>query len=97
MSDAAMHSSPLDKIRAEIRANALADEAEAVQRLVALAGLSAQQRAAISTRAIDLVRTVRGQANVQMLEAFLAEYGLSTQEGVALMCLAEALHKPWTS
>jgi len=34
------------------------------------------------------VRTVRGQANVQMLEAFLAEYGLSTQEGVALMCLA---------
>src|SRR5229473_2940202 len=91
MSDAAMHSSPLDKIRAEIRANALADEAEAMQRLVALADLSAQQRAAISTRAIDLVRTVRGQANVQMLEAFLAEYGLSTQEGVALMCLAEAL------
>ena len=91
MSDATMHSSPLDRIRAEIRANALADEAEAVQRLVALAGLSAQQRAAISTRAIDLVRTVRGQADVQMLEAFLAEYGLSTQEGVALMCLAEAL------
>jgi len=86
-----MHSSPLDKIRAEIRANALADEAEAMQRLVALADLSVQQRAAISTRAIDLVRTVRGQANVQMLEAFLAEYGLSTQEGVALMCLAEAL------
>ena len=25
------------------------------------------------------------------MEAFLAEYGLSTEEGVALMCLAEAL------
>src|SRR5260370_4456379 len=90
MSDAAMHSSPLDKIREEIRANALADEAEAMQRLVALADLSAQQRAAISTRPIDLVRTVRGQANVQMLETLLAEYGLATQEGVALTCLAAA-------
>ena len=80
-----------EKIRSEIRANTLGDETEAMQRLVALADLSAQQRAAISTRAIDLVRTVRGHTNVQMLEAFLAEYGLSTQEGVALMCLAEAL------
>ncbi|WP_394699173.1 hypothetical protein [uncultured Cohaesibacter sp.] len=26
-----------------------------------------------------------------MMENFLAEYGLSTREGVALMCLAEAL------
>ena len=26
-----------------------------------------------------------------MMEAFLAEYGLSTEEGVGLMCLAEAL------
>ena len=81
----------LEKIRSKIRANTLGDEAEAMQRLVGLADLSAQQRAAISTRAIDLVRAVRGQASVQILEAFLAEYGLSTQEGVALMCLAEAL------
>src|SRR6267142_1746643 len=81
----------LEKIRSEIRANTLGDETEAMQRLVALAGLSVQQRAAISTRAIDLVRTVRGHANVQMLEVFLSEYGLSTREGVALMCLAEAL------
>ena len=52
-----MHLSILEKIRAEIRLNTLSDEAEALHRLVGLAGLSAQQRAAISSRAIDLVRT----------------------------------------
>ena len=86
-----MRSSSLDRIRAEIRANALADETQSLNRLVGLADLSAQQRAAISTRAIDLVRTVRERSDVQMLEVFLSEYGLSTREGVALMCLAEAL------
>src|SRR6266581_7415677 len=86
-----MNSSPLDRIRAEIRANALADETQSLNRLVGLADLSAQQRAAISTRAIELVRTVRERSDVQMLEVFLSEYGLSTREGVALMCLAEAL------
>ena len=91
MSEAAMHSSSLDKIRAEIRTHTLADEAQSLHRLVGLAGLSVPQRAAISTRAIDLVRTVRDRSDVQMLEVFLSEYGLSTQEGVALMCLAEAL------
>src|SRR6266566_3110247 len=91
MRDAKMRSSSLDRIRAEIRANALADETQLLNRLVGLADLSAQQRAAISTRAIDLVRTVRERSDVQMLEVFLSEYGLSTREGVALMCLAEAL------
>jgi RHH-type proline utilization regulon transcriptional repressor/proline dehydrogenase/delta 1-pyrroline-5-carboxylate dehydrogenase len=86
-----MHFSMLENIRAEIRANTLSDEAEALHRLVGLAGLSAEQRAAISSRAIDLVRTVRERSDVQMLEVFLSEYGLSTREGVALMCLAEAL------
>lgn len=91
MNDAAMHSSSIEKIRTEIRANTLADEAQALHRLAGIAGLSAQQRAAISMRAIDLVRTVRERSDVQLLEVFLSEYGLSTREGVALMCLAEAL------
>ncbi|MGZ5837177.1 MAG: bifunctional proline dehydrogenase/L-glutamate gamma-semialdehyde dehydrogenase PutA, partial [Xanthobacteraceae bacterium] len=91
MNDAAMHSSSIEKIRTEIRANTLADEAQALHRLAGIAGLSAQQRAAISMRAIGLVRTVRERSDVQMLEVFLSEYGLSTREGVALMCLAEAL------
>ena len=78
MNDAAMHSSSIEKIRTEIRANTLADEAQALHRLAGIARLSAQQRAAISMRAIDLVRTVRERSDVQMLEVFLAEYGLST-------------------
>lgn len=41
--------------------------------------------------AVDFIKTVRKSAKPTMMEAFLAEYGLSTQEGVALMTLAEAL------
>jgi RHH-type transcriptional regulator, proline utilization regulon repressor / proline dehydrogenase / delta 1-pyrroline-5-carboxylate dehydrogenase len=81
----------LEEIRSKIRAGTLSDEAGALTRLVALAGLSAEQRAAISAKAADLVRAVRDASNPQILEAFLSEYGLSTREGVALMCLAEAL------
>src|SRR5690606_7801562 len=55
------------------------------------AGLDPSPRAAISARAAELVRAVRTDADPHLMERFLAQYGLSTQEGVALMCLAEAL------
>ncbi|RIK88433.1 MAG: bifunctional proline dehydrogenase/L-glutamate gamma-semialdehyde dehydrogenase [Hyphomicrobiales bacterium] len=77
--------------RKAIRANYLPDEAEALSRLVALAGLSGEARAGICARAAGLVRAVRGASSPQLMEVFLSEYGLSTREGVALMCLAEAL------
>ncbi|MEM7320564.1 MAG: bifunctional proline dehydrogenase/L-glutamate gamma-semialdehyde dehydrogenase PutA, partial [Pseudomonadota bacterium] len=38
-----------------------------------------------------LVRDIRSGTAPGLMEVFLAEYGLSTDEGVALMCLAEAL------
>ncbi len=41
--------------------------------------------------AAQLVRSIRDDGNASMMEVLLAEYGLSTSEGVALMCLAEAL------
>jgi RHH-type proline utilization regulon transcriptional repressor/proline dehydrogenase/delta 1-pyrroline-5-carboxylate dehydrogenase len=81
----------LDTIRQQIRANYLPGEDEAVRRLVAAAGLDIADRKAISKRAADLVRTVRGSADPRLMEVFLSAYGLSTKEGVALMCLAEAL------
>jgi RHH-type proline utilization regulon transcriptional repressor/proline dehydrogenase/delta 1-pyrroline-5-carboxylate dehydrogenase len=81
----------LDQIRAAMRADNLPDEARVVRRLVAEAGLDGETRAAISARAADLVRSVRGNTDPGLMESFLAEYGLSTKEGVALMCLAEAL------
>ncbi len=62
-----------------------------LDRLVAEAALSPEQRARITTRAADLVRRIRSQARPSLMEHFLSEYGLSTREGVALMCLAEAM------
>ncbi|MEO0938595.1 MAG: bifunctional proline dehydrogenase/L-glutamate gamma-semialdehyde dehydrogenase PutA [Pseudomonadota bacterium] len=59
--------------------------------LRARADLSPAQRAAITAQAADLVRRIRAQDNPGLMEQFLGEYGLSTDEGIALMCLAEAL------
>ncbi|MEQ9487614.1 MAG: bifunctional proline dehydrogenase/L-glutamate gamma-semialdehyde dehydrogenase PutA [Alphaproteobacteria bacterium] len=80
-----------DALRAEIRENYLADEAKAVRRLIEQADLSVEDRTAISKRAAGLVRDVRAVGDLGLMESFLAEYGLSTKEGIALMCLAEAL------
>ena len=59
--------------------------------LVAGAALPPDLRARISDRAAGLVRGIRTGAKPSLMEHFLAEYGLSTREGVALMCLAEAM------
>jgi RHH-type proline utilization regulon transcriptional repressor/proline dehydrogenase/delta 1-pyrroline-5-carboxylate dehydrogenase len=80
---------PLD--RAAIRAAFRRDEPEAVAAAAADAALSADDRSAIAARAAGLVRAVRAAGRPGAMEAMLAEYGLSTREGVALMCLAEAL------
>ncbi|MCB2158063.1 MAG: bifunctional proline dehydrogenase/L-glutamate gamma-semialdehyde dehydrogenase, partial [Rhodobacteraceae bacterium] len=42
-------------------------------------------------RGADLVGRIRADVRPGLMEVFLAEYGLSTEEGIALMCLAEAL------
>jgi len=69
----------------------LADEATELRHLQAMAKLSPEARAEISDKAATLVRQIRASARSGLMESFLAEYGLSTDEGVALMCLAEAL------
>ncbi|WP_347268203.1 bifunctional proline dehydrogenase/L-glutamate gamma-semialdehyde dehydrogenase PutA [Paracoccus sp. (in: a-proteobacteria)] len=66
-------------------------EAPLLDGLVAQAALDAPQRQAITARAADLVRRIRAEAKPSLMEHFLSEYGLSTREGVALMCLAEAM------
>jgi RHH-type proline utilization regulon transcriptional repressor/proline dehydrogenase/delta 1-pyrroline-5-carboxylate dehydrogenase len=81
----------LDPLRKQIRANYLPDEEGALARLVAAADLTAEARKAISSRAVDLVKAVRSSSDPRLMEVFLSAYGLSTKEGVALMCLAEAL------
>ena len=74
-----------------IERNSLTDEAALVVSLIADAGLDTAARARISAVAADLVRQIRASVSPGLMEVFLAEYGLSTGEGVALMCLAEAL------
>ncbi|MGO4915829.1 bifunctional proline dehydrogenase/L-glutamate gamma-semialdehyde dehydrogenase PutA [Pseudogemmobacter sp. W21_MBD1_M6] len=78
-------------LRAEIDSHKYADEAKALTALIETADLDAATRKKITARAAALVRDIRGSAKPGLMEVFLAEYGLSTDEGVALMCLAEAL------
>ena len=74
-----------------IDAHMFAEQSERVEALVDMAQLTAQDREAISGDAAALITQIRGADNPGLMEVFLAEYGLSTDEGVALMCLAEAL------
>ncbi|NNK16586.1 MAG: bifunctional proline dehydrogenase/L-glutamate gamma-semialdehyde dehydrogenase, partial [Sulfitobacter sp.] len=78
-------------LRHQIDSGTYADADAVLDKLVKEANLSADQRAQISTEAADLVRAIRSTTAPGLMEVFLAEYGLSTDEGVALMCLAEAL------
>ena len=86
-----MSRGPLAFHRNAIRARYLADEQGALDALVAGAGLTRSEREAICAAASELVRQVRASSEPKLMEAFLGEYGLSSAEGVALMCLAEAL------
>ncbi len=81
----------IDMSRERIRTSCLAGESALVRDLAAAAALDAADRAAIGKHAAHLVEEVRASGQAGRMEAFLAEYGLSTKEGVALMCLAEAM------
>jgi RHH-type proline utilization regulon transcriptional repressor/proline dehydrogenase/delta 1-pyrroline-5-carboxylate dehydrogenase len=66
-------------------------EAEAMERLRALQPDRATSQK-ITQEALRLAREVRASRPAALsAESFLRHYGLSTQEGVALMCVAEAL------
>lgn len=78
-------------LRHTIDAMTYANQDDLRDQLVATAALSEEDRARICANAAALVRDIRGHSAPGLMEVFLAEYGLSTDEGVALMCLAEAL------
>jgi RHH-type proline utilization regulon transcriptional repressor/proline dehydrogenase/delta 1-pyrroline-5-carboxylate dehydrogenase len=80
-----------EKLRTRLDDATYADEMETVNRLASDANLSAAEREAISDKGVALVKGIRNASDPGMMEVFLAEYGLSTEEGIALMCLAEAL------
>src|SRR4029453_5684303 len=66
------------------------DENEIVGKRLAEAKLSASQQGEASAIARTLVKAVRGH-KAAGLDAFLQAYDLGSDEGIALMCLAEAL------
>lgn len=69
-----------------------ADEDQAIAHLAGLATLSEEERDAIHKQAVELVQLARKTRKRKgMMESFLQEFGLSNKEGLALMCLAEAL------
>lgn len=70
----------------------LADETEVMRELLPLARLPDADRARVREKAIELVQLVRSvRVKRSGMDAFLREYDLGSQEGVILMCLAEAL------
>ncbi len=87
-----MSDSKLNKLRSEILDSKHADEHTFVDALLANPVLSLKSRQTIDQRSSELIAHCRADTSSQtLLDSFLLEYGLSNQEGVALMCLAEAL------
>ncbi len=82
----------LARLRQALRKATHGDEAAGVEALLAGFPLKADARSAIQSVSKTIVKASRARsADRGTLDAFLQEFGLSNQEGVALMCLAEAL------
>ena len=82
---------PLDSQRHAVRTAHRADEATLLERVTDRWAPTTAERDRAVSRASEYAKTLRTHGRPDLMEAFLAEYGLSTKEGVALMCLAEAL------
>ncbi len=85
---------PADSTPAHARITAawLRDETEAVNDLLAQATLPPVEREQVIDLAAGLVTRVRARARDQSaVESFMRQYDLSSEEGVLLMCVAEAL------
>ncbi|KAF1716750.1 bifunctional proline dehydrogenase/L-glutamate gamma-semialdehyde dehydrogenase [Pseudoxanthomonas yeongjuensis] len=79
-------------LRQAITAAWMRDETEHVRDLLEQARLPAADQAAAQALAADLVTRVRARAQDQgAIEAFMRQYDLGSEEGVLLMCVAEAL------
>lgn len=88
MRDDAAHSIDWDGLDAR----KYADEREAVRQLDGQISLDRESRLEAGKTAVDLVERARKAKNrTGLMESFLQEFGLSNKEGLALMCLAEAL------
>lgn len=81
----------LSNLRHDLREQHLCNEHDCIHSLIKTANLTIEARQQTALRASKVVESIRSEKSPGLMEVFLAEYGLSTNEGVALMCLAEAL------
>ena len=82
----------MENLRQAISAAYLADEDSLLEALIAKAKMTPAEEAATAVLARDLVSRLRlARPGKSGVDAFTQEYALSSQEGVMLMCLAEAL------
>ena len=82
----------LDTARRRIADACLCDEASHIEMLLGELEMAPGLQQEITSLAASLVARVRAQQAEQgMLDAFMQQYDLSSEEGVLLMCLAEAL------
>jgi RHH-type proline utilization regulon transcriptional repressor/proline dehydrogenase/delta 1-pyrroline-5-carboxylate dehydrogenase len=82
----------MENLRQTISTAYLADEDALLESLIAKARMSPAEAEATGALARDLVtRLRRGRLQRSGVDAFTQEYALSSEEGVVLMCLAEAL------
>ena len=78
--------------RTAIAEHLFADETKLVLKLAAEAELSGGDKAEVERLARGLVKAVRENRNSQgSIDAFMQQFSLSSEEGVVLLCLAEAL------
>ncbi len=83
---------PPDPRRAAITAAWARDEREQVKTLLEELGEDSAELAAMQRIAVGLVERTRTKTEDQgAIEAFMRQYDLSSEEGVLLMCVAEAL------
>jgi len=78
-------------LRRTITAAKLVPETTCVPPLIEAATLPADATARVKATATKLVTTLRAKPKGQGVEGLIHEYSLSSEEGVSLMCLAEAL------
>lgn len=83
--------SPQSEMRKAITAAYRRPEAECVSALLEQAILPAEEKVKIRDTARKLIAALRAKHKGTGVEGLVHEYSLSSQEGVALMCLAEAL------
>jgi RHH-type proline utilization regulon transcriptional repressor/proline dehydrogenase/delta 1-pyrroline-5-carboxylate dehydrogenase len=82
---------PPSPLRDAITAAYRRDEAECLAPLLKAATLDEPTKSAVRETARTLVTTLRANHKAGGVEGLVHEYSLSSEEGVALMCLAEAL------